>query len=521
MFNPFRTDAVSFCPMPTMSKSFDLVQWTCPYCGRGWRIPSNRTSRKHCDKCIVEKKAEVEWGRLLTQRKAEISKISWYDWRQRRVKKEQLASFEADRPRWIRARIAELRKVRRAEAERRAAEERERLAKIQAEERERLAKLQEEERRRQVGEYPLRTEAAIEAEEIEQAIREEMKSWEQRLYLEWMARCPNERFLPVSGFERAQREKLLRRRIAETPGWHPSMGFGDPSPIVEASPQVACGTDLPPLEPIPPLEPEPTPAKAPDPAPTVAASPSTTRRFRRPALAKRNWADHHQPIDVRDLDGMSGIQFELWLMNLLRKLRYRNIKQTKQSGDFGADIVARMPDAPTIVAIQAKRWTKPVGNKAVYEVLGGMRHYNATIGIVVSWSGFTRSAVEAASKKPDVKLWGREQISKYVEQVRVLPPDFDPKRYEDEVLRPFFNRERKRQRALKAQQKSGGGLFQEDIFEELPCHSYPSMPDGWEGPSEGIRAYENRVVHGVGKKTASKSTPRSSRRKKSSRRGRK
>jgi restriction system protein len=485
-----------------MSNDSDLVEWTCPHCGKGWRIPPDRTSRAYCKTCGPD----AEWREILARKEAEFAKLSWL---QRLSQRSELNRFKASRSEWKRIRAAELTELHRQNIERRAAEERERLARIEA----------EEERRRRDEEDRLRTEAAIAAEGIERAIREEMMSWEQRLYLEWMARCPNERFLPISGFEKAQREILLRRRIAQTPGWNPSMGFGDPPPIVEPSSLVAGGTELPPLEPIPLLDPEPAPAIAPNPAPTVTVSPPKTRRFRRPALAKRNWADHHQPIDVRGIDRMSGIKFEQWLMELLTKLRYRNVELTKQSGDFGADIVAKLPDCLTVVAIQAKRWAKPVGNKAVYEVLGGMRHYNAAVGIVVSWSGFTRQAVEAAAKKPDVKLWGREKIISLVKEVRVPTPAFDSNRYLEEVLKPFFRRERKRQLSELATLKSqSGSLFREDPFEEMPCHRYRTMPDDFEGPREGIRAYDNRVAHGVGKKPASKSTLKRSRRKNASKR---
>ena len=45
------------------------------------------------------------------------------------------------------------------------------------------------------------------------------------------------------------------------------------------------------------------------------------------------------------------------------------VADTPASGDFGADLIAEKDGKR--IAIQAKRYSKPVGNKAVNEALGG------------------------------------------------------------------------------------------------------------------------------------------------------
>jgi restriction system protein len=46
---------------------------------------------------------------------------------------------------------------------------------------------------------------------------------------------------------------------------------------------------------------------------------------------------------------------------------------------------------------QCKKYSKPVGNKAVQEVVAGMKYYGANKGAVISTSGFTPSARKLAS----------------------------------------------------------------------------------------------------------------------------
>jgi HJR/Mrr/RecB family endonuclease len=48
------------------------------------------------------------------------------------------------------------------------------------------------------------------------------------------------------------------------------------------------------------------------------------------------------------------------------------------------------------VCIQCKYHAKPVGNSAVQEVAAGRTYYSGTHAVVVSGSGFTRSAIQLA-----------------------------------------------------------------------------------------------------------------------------
>lgn len=97
--------------------------------------------------------------------------------------------------------------------------------------------------------------------------------------------------------------------------------------------------------------------------------------------------------NMAEIDMMKGIQFEHYLQQLFIMLGYQ-VKLTRASGDFGADLIL-IKDYTKIV-IQAKRYTKNVGLKAVQEVYGAKKHYGANEAWVVTNSLYTKQAKELA-----------------------------------------------------------------------------------------------------------------------------
>ena len=65
-------------------------------------------------------------------------------------------------------------------------------------------------------------------------------------------------------------------------------------------------------------------------------------------------------------------------------------EQTQASNDQGVDLIAQIEDLK--VCIQCKRYSNPVANKAVQEVIAGKAFYNGTHAVVVSNAGFTKAA---------------------------------------------------------------------------------------------------------------------------------
>ncbi|QSF47901.1 restriction endonuclease [Paenibacillus tianjinensis] len=118
---------------------------------------------------------------------------------------------------------------------------------------------------------------------------------------------------------------------------------------------------------------------------------------------------------IADIDKMEGIQFEKYLGHLFRAQGYK-IEVTKAAGDYGADLIIQK-DGKKIV-VQAKRYSKNVGIKAVQEAKASIAHYGASEAWVVSNSDYTAAAYDLA-KSNRVKLINREAL---IEMILTMNP---------------------------------------------------------------------------------------------------
>jgi HJR/Mrr/RecB family endonuclease len=126
--------------------------------------------------------------------------------------------------------------------------------------------------------------------------------------------------------------------------------------------------------------------------------------FLRSDLETRFRAYHASEKDKRldeDLDSLTGVDFEKYLVNLLKEHGFDDVRTTVATGDQGADLIARL-NGRTIV-IQAKRYRGSVGNRAVQEVAGAVRYYRADEAWVITSGNFTASA-KALAQANNVKL---------------------------------------------------------------------------------------------------------------------
>lgn len=103
-----------------------------------------------------------------------------------------------------------------------------------------------------------------------------------------------------------------------------------------------------------------------------------------------------------NIDEIEGHDFEYFCADLLTKQGFDNVQVTKGSGDQGVDILAERNMVK--YAIQCKRYSQPVGNKAVQEINAGRLFYNCNAAIVITNNSFTPSAIEL-SEKLGVTLW--------------------------------------------------------------------------------------------------------------------
>ena len=114
------------------------------------------------------------------------------------------------------------------------------------------------------------------------------------------------------------------------------------------------------------------------------------------------------------MDLLEGHDFEVYCAELLKRRGFQEVEITKGSGDYGVDILAEKEGVT--YAIQCKRYTAPVGVKAVQEAYAGRDYYDRMVGAVLTNQYFTQPAVEAA-KKLKILLWDRGYLESRVEEM--------------------------------------------------------------------------------------------------------
>ncbi|MDG5789610.1 restriction endonuclease [Evansella sp. AB-P1] len=70
------------------------------------------------------------------------------------------------------------------------------------------------------------------------------------------------------------------------------------------------------------------------------------------------------------------------------------------------------------IGIQVKCYSSKVGNKAIQEVIAGMKYYKLDKGIVVTNNYFTESAITLAQSS-DIILWDRNILKEKINEVFV------------------------------------------------------------------------------------------------------
>ena len=101
-----------------------------------------------------------------------------------------------------------------------------------------------------------------------------------------------------------------------------------------------------------------------------------------------------------------GIKFENHCMEILKHNGWE-VKETPNTGDQGVDLIASIDNLR--ICIQCKNHKKAIGNKAVQEISAGKLYWKGTHAILVSKSGFTKSAQKLA-KANEVKLINESKL---------------------------------------------------------------------------------------------------------------
>lgn len=129
---------------------------------------------------------------------------------------------------------------------------------------------------------------------------------------------------------------------------------------------------------------------------------------------EKQFAFQIQPLLSIDMDILDGKEFEKYCADLLKELKYTNIKFTPVSGDYGIDILAEKDDL--IYGFQCKCYSGNIGVKAVQEVSSGSIYYNCDRAIVITNNYFTPAAINMA-KRIGVILWNRKDIEELLQEV--------------------------------------------------------------------------------------------------------
>ena len=116
---------------------------------------------------------------------------------------------------------------------------------------------------------------------------------------------------------------------------------------------------------------------------------------------------------MREVDIMTGLEFELFLQELFQKMGY-TVSLTPNSGDFGTDLILVKDGLKT--SVQAKRYNAQVGITAMQEAIAGAAFYQCDYSMVITNSNCTKAAEEFA-KKTGVVVWQRSDIQKALSEL--------------------------------------------------------------------------------------------------------
>jgi len=140
------------------------------------------------------------------------------------------------------------------------------------------------------------------------------------------------------------------------------------------------------------------------------------------AIAKRKAeVDAALINEIQDrLQNMDSYLFEQVVLDVLTALGYGElhgepVTPTPRSKDEGIDgIINEDPLGLEAVCVQAKRWSGSVGRKEIQAFVGAIIGQNATKGVFITTSDFTREAKEytAKTKQPRVALINGEELAR-------------------------------------------------------------------------------------------------------------
>lgn len=121
-------------------------------------------------------------------------------------------------------------------------------------------------------------------------------------------------------------------------------------------------------------------------------------RLRRRRRERRRGAQGAADLDrmIATIRGLNGHEFEHWRAELLRRSGSVEVQEVGGPRDFGADIIARLPDGRRAV-VQCKRHAKTLGSKDVQAFNGtAWTYHGAQVALMLTTGRPTAPALEFA-----------------------------------------------------------------------------------------------------------------------------
>lgn len=125
---------------------------------------------------------------------------------------------------------------------------------------------------------------------------------------------------------------------------------------------------------------------------------------------------NNSTFDTENLENCTPIDFEHGCANLLNQNGWV-ARATQASGDQGIDVIATYGNVKAV--FQVKKYSQPVGNSAVQEIIAGKAFEQAHVAAVVTNSTFTASAKQLANAT-GVFLLHYSELSSFAEKLGLV-----------------------------------------------------------------------------------------------------
>ena len=128
-------------------------------------------------------------------------------------------------------------------------------------------------------------------------------------------------------------------------------------------------------------------------------------------LSKKKFHEYLQNLTIKDIDTLNGHDFEEVMYELFKSAKLK-VEKTPKSRDYGADLIITTKHEK--IVIQCKLYfNHNVGNSAIQEINTAKSYYDATMGVVITNSFFTKPAISLAERN-QVKMMDRNALIEFL-----------------------------------------------------------------------------------------------------------